>query len=141
MTWAWKIGGVAVALLAAYFLVTMYGRARYDAGKADEGRAWQAKALDAERGKLAAFKDGLAQRDAASTVYRETIRQLPPITNTIIDRTARYASTPDGAVLCLPADRVSGIEQTRSALFPAPTPTAAPGVAGTVPTEAARSQP
>ena len=138
MTWAWKIGGAAIALLAAYFLVTMYGRARYDAGKADEARAQMATVVQAERGKLAAYQQGLAQRDAASTVYRETIRQLPPITNTIIDRTARYASTPDGAVLCLPADRVSGIEQTRSALFPAPAATPAPGVAGTVPAETAR---
>jgi hypothetical protein len=133
MTLLWKIGGAAVALLAAYFLVTMYGGARYAAGKADEASAWQAKAIEAERGKLAAFQQGLAQRDQASTVYRETIRQLPPVTNTIIDRTARYAATPDGNSLCLPADRVLGIEQTRSALFPAAPATPAAGAERALP--------
>jgi hypothetical protein len=141
MSLLWKIGGAAVALLAAYFLVTMYGKARYQTGQSDERTVWQAKVIEAEKGKLAAFQQGLAQRDAASTVYRETIRTLPPITNTIIDRTASYATTPAGAVQCLPADRVLGIEQTRIALFPTAASTAPAGITEALPAGPAGAQP
>lgn len=127
MSILWKLGGVALGCLAAWFLITQYGKARYGTGRADEASAWQAKVVEAERGRLKAFQDGLAQRDRAETIYRETIRTLPPITNTIVERATRYAETPAGAAMCLDPIRVLGIEQTRATLFPAtaaPAPTA-----------------
>lgn len=123
----WKIGGVLLALAAAYFVVTMYGGARYDAGKADERTVWQGEVLKAERARLAAFQQGLVQRDRADTVYHETIRTLPPVVNTIVERSIRYEATPAGAARCLAPDRVQLIAATRSALFPAAASSAAGG--------------
>lgn len=127
MSLLWKIGGAAVALVAAYFLVTMYGRARYQEGRSVEAASWQGEATKAEQAKFAAYRLGLQQRDAAQTIYRETITRLQPIEQRIIERTTDYARTPAGRALCLAADRVRGIEQTRAALFPA---TAAPDPGG-----------
>lgn len=141
MSLLWKIGGVAIALVAAYFLVTMYGGARYDAGKADERTIWQAKVVEAERGKLAAFQAGLAQQRGAETIYRETIRQLPPITNTIVERAVRYEQTPAGAAVCLDPVRVRLIAETRAALFPTAAPAPAGSGNGTMPSDAPGDEP
>lgn len=137
----WKLGGVLLLGVAAYFMVTMYGKARYERGRADERVAWQDKVIEAERGKLAAFQAGLARVQAAETVYHETIRTLPPITNTIVERSTRYASTPEGAALCLPADRGGLLAETRRALFPPAPATPADGSAGTVPADGAGREP
>jgi hypothetical protein len=141
MSLLWKLGGVAIALVAAYFLVTMYGKARYQAGQSDERTIWQAKVAEAERGKLAAFKDGLARVQAGETVYHETIRQLPPVTNTIVERSTRYAATPAGAAQCLAPDRVLWLDETRSALFPAAYPPPADGGARALPADSEGEEP
>jgi hypothetical protein len=133
MSLLWKIGGIALACAAAFLLVRMYGGAREATGRHEEAAAWQAKVTEAERGRLVAFQQGLARRDQAETVYRETIRQLPPITNTIVERTTRYAETPAGAARCLEPDRVLGIEQVRGSLFPATAAPATARSAGTLP--------
>lgn len=112
----WKIGGAAVALLAAYFLVTMYGAARFAAGKSEEFATWQLKAKDAEAARFDAFREGLARREAAQVIYHDTVTRLQPIEQRTIERVNDYARTPAGSVLCLAPDRVRGLEATRAAL-------------------------
>lgn len=118
----WKIGGVAVALLAAYFLVTMYGDARFADGKAEEYAVWQLKVVGAEQDRFAAYREGFAQRGAAQVVYRETVTKLQPIERRTIERYNDYARTPAGGVLCLAPDRVRAIEDARGALPAVATP-------------------
>jgi hypothetical protein len=126
MSLLWKLGGVAVALVAAYFLITMYGGARYKAGKADEAAAWQVKVAEAERGKLTAYQAGVASVMGADKQYIETVRErVVPVTERIIERAAEYAQTPDGASICLTADRVRELEAFSTGLF---TPSAADAV-------------
>lgn len=140
MSLLWKIGGVAIALVAAYFLVTMYGNARYQSGQSDERTIWQAKVVEAERGRLAAFQAGLNRQQGAETIYRETIRQLPPITNTIVERAVRYEQTPAGAAVCLDVERMRLIDATRAALFPTASPAPASGIDGALPAQPASPQ-
>lgn len=114
----WKLGGMAVALVAAYFLVTMYGSARYKQGKADEAAAWTQLAVKAEKEKLAAYQRGVASVIGADKQYIETIREkLVPVTKTIIERSTEYAQTDDGASLCLPSNRVRELEAFTGGLF------------------------
>lgn len=142
MSLLWKLGGVAIALVAAYFLVTMYGGARYKQGKADEASAWSAKVIEAERDKLAAYQQGVASVQRAEVTYHETIRdRIVPVTRTMIERAAAYAQTPDGASLCLPAERVSWLEQARGTLFPPAASAPASSGAGAVSANAASTQP
>lgn len=127
-SWLWKIGGVAVALIAAYFLVTMYGGARYKQGKADSDFAWGQKVIQAEKEKLTAYQAGVASVNLAETGYHETVREkIIPITKTIIERSTEYARTPEGAAICLSPERVQLLAGARSALFPATDPVTAPG--------------
>lgn len=123
MTWLWKIGGGLAVLVAAYFLVTMYGKARYSQGIADSDVAWSMKVIQAEKDKLKAYQDGIASVQAAIITYHETVEKLVPVTKTIIERARDYAQTDEGALVCLPIERVHGIDETRSTLFPTATPT------------------
>lgn len=126
----WKLGGVAIALAAAYFLVTMYGGARYKQGSADSDRAWSQKVIAAEREKLVAYQQGVASVQAADASYIETIRErVVPLTRTIVERTTAYAQTPAGATQCLAPDRVLWLEQARGSLFPPATPAPTDGTA------------
>lgn len=137
----WKLGGVAVALVAAYFLVTMYGGARYKQGKADEASAWTQKIVEAERGKLASYQAGVASVMGADKQYIETVREkIIPVTKTIIERSTDYAATADGASICLPADRVRELEAFSSGLFSSTTP-AAGGTDTSVPSNALGLEP
>lgn len=118
----WKLGGVVVGLLAAYFLVTMYGSARYKSGKSDERALWTQELVKAEKGKLEAYQAGVASVMEADKQYIETVRErIVPITKTIVERSTEYAQTPAGASICLSSDRVRGLEALTSELFPAAT--------------------
>jgi hypothetical protein len=118
-----KLGGGFLILAVIGLAIWLYGGARYKQGKADEAQAWTQKVVQAERDKLAAYQAGVARGQAAEAGYHETIRErVVPITKTIIERAAAYAQTPDGSSLCLPAERVSWLEQTRSSLFPSAAP-------------------
>lgn len=141
----WKIGGLlgGVALLGfvAYLLITGFGRARYNAGKADSDSAWSQKVIQAERSKLAAYQAGVASVDRAEAVYHETVRdRIIPVTKTIIERSTAYAQTPDGQLICLPADRVLALDQARSTLFPPAASAPAARDGNTVRSDAPRPQ-
>lgn len=136
MSLLWKIGGVAVALVAAYFLITMYGGARYKQGKADEASAWTEKLVAAERQKLTAYQAGVASVMGADKQYIETVREkVVPVTRTIVERATGYAQTTDGAALCLPAERVHLLEQSTGSLFDTATSTPTGGVASAMLTD------
>lgn len=123
----WKLGGVALACVAAYFLVTMYGGARYKQGASDSDKAWSAKVIQAQKDSMTAFERGVASVNAAEATYHETVRErIIPITKTIVERTTAYAQTPAGNIMCLPPERVRYLDEARSALFPAPSATPAP---------------
>src|SRR5690242_16728772 len=102
----WKIGGLlgGVALLGfvAYLLITGFGHARYNAGKADSDSAWSQKVIEAEKGKLTAYQAGVASVDRAEAAYHETVRdRIIPVTKTIIERSTAYAQTSEGQSVCL----------------------------------------
>jgi hypothetical protein len=127
--WA-KIGGGLLVLAAFGLVVWMHGKAERSAGASDERAKWEAKVSEAERGRLAAYQAGVASVQVEEARYSNTVREvLVPVTKTIIERTAAYAATPQGAAVCLPADRVQLLTETRSALFPAPAPAAPDGAA------------
>lgn len=131
-----KIGGGLMVLAVIGLVVWLYGGARYKQGKSDERTAWQAKVVEAERQKLVAYQAGVASVQRADANYIETIREkVVPITKTIIERTAAYAATPEGAAICLLADRVSLLSETRSALFPTSAPSSTSGSTQVVPAE------
>lgn len=136
-----KLGAGLVAIAAIWLGLTLFGNARFHAGELTEAGKWQAKVIDAERGKLAAYQAGLARAGKAETIYRETERVLQPITTKLIERTREYAATAAGAAVCLPADRVLWLDQARSALFPAPAAAAADRGDGTVHPDVAADQP
>jgi hypothetical protein len=114
----WKIGGAAAALLAAYLLVTMYGGARYKSGKADEAAAWQKQVAAQERNMADLRAENERLGAAALNKYVERIETFKPVLVTNKETVTRYAQTPAGAVQCLSAERVLGITETRTALFP-----------------------
>lgn len=126
---------MAVALVAAYFLITMYGSARYKQGKADEASAWTQKIVEAEREKLSAYQAGVASVIDADKQYIETVREkIIPVTKTIIERATEYAQTPDGASICLAPDRVSELQAFSRGLF-STTAASASSTDTTVPTD------
>ncbi len=125
MSLLWKIGGIALVAGALFLLVRMYGGQREELGAANEAKIWQQKVIDAEKGKLVAYQAGVASVQAADARYVETVRdRIVPVTRTLIERATAYAATPDGASLCLAADRVQSLEQTGRALFNPATPSA-----------------
>ncbi len=146
MSIGWKIGGGLLIAAALGLLVWIYGGAQYRAGKADgqssERTAWQAAVVKVEREKLAAYQAGVASVQRADDRYITNTREvLVPVTRTIIERAASYGATPEGGSLCLPADRVGLLEQTRATLFPATATGAAPGASGALRPDAVAAQP
>jgi hypothetical protein len=116
-----KVGGFALVAGLLGLLIWLYGGSKYKTGRADERTEWQAVVAKAEREKLAAYQQGVASVMGADARYIETVRtQIVPVTKTIIERSTAYAATPEGAAVCLPADRVSLLDATRGTLFPAP---------------------
>jgi len=123
-----KIGGFALVAGLLGLLIWLYGGARYHAGEANERTKWEGKVAEANAAQLKGYQLGIANQRQAETVYQRTIEtKLVPVTRTIIERAAAYAQTPDGQRVCLPPDRVLALTQARSALFPAPAPTAPSG--------------
>ncbi|MGO1303957.1 MAG: hypothetical protein ACTMKV_04145 [Sphingomonas parapaucimobilis] len=82
-----------------------------------ERAAWSATIADAEKARLA-DEARFAQRLAtAAQTYASTLAARQPIIIHSRDTVTRYAQTPDGRALCLPADRVRGAQADRNALF------------------------
>jgi hypothetical protein len=131
--WGRLLAGAAVMLtfaLAAFLgqhMIAAYGDARYAAGRAAERVAQLPSILAAN---AAAAKAALTARDriitADSVHAAELARLLLPILHSNDEVTA-YAATDAGRAACLDAERVRGIEASRSAFFPAAAP-AAPGI-------------
>ena len=132
--WTRVLGGAGVLALALA-LAWLYGNARYDAGKSAgitaEAGKWQ-KRVDEQSTQIADLRVANERRVAqATTRYIETREQLQPIIVQSKERVREYAATPSGAVQCLPADRVHGIDADAAALGLQPA-TAATGGDGTV---------
>lgn len=137
MTIWWKLGMGAVALAAAFLLVTMYGGVQYKRGRADEASAWTAKQVLAEKAKLVAYQKGVETILNSDKSYIETVREkLVPFTKTIIERSTDYAKTPDGQLLCLPPERVLWLDQATANLFDPPATTTASGTHDALSTDA-----
>lgn len=129
-----KIGGGVLMFALAGLVVWMFGNARYDDGASSERAEWQSKVKEADQAKLAAYEAGVARGQLAARTFHETIERIQPVTSTIIERTAEYAQTADGAAQCLPVERVRDIEQTRASLFAAASTTDTGRSAGAVQT-------
>lgn len=120
MTIWWKLGLGAVVAAALFLLVTMYGKAQYQRGRADENTAWTKVAIAGEQDKLKEFKSGVAAVMGADTRYIETVREkIIPVTKTIVEKTDAYRQTADGLSICLEPDRVREAEDLTAVLFPA----------------------
>ncbi len=92
---------------------------------ANERAAWSAAIADADKARLADQARFAQQQASAAQTYAATLAARQPIIIHSRDTVTRYAQTPDGRALCLPADRVRGAQADRDALFS--DPPAAPG--------------
>lgn len=121
------IGGVALLGFVAFLLINGLKASSYKAGQGAERSLWEGKVAEAAQARLAGYQEAIAHQRVAEATYHETVRdRLVPITKTIVERATAYAQTPAGAAMCLDAERVHLLDQTRSALFPA-APTAPAG--------------
>ncbi|WP_442679738.1 hypothetical protein ACSBM8_00600 [Sphingomonas sp. ASY06-1R] len=109
---------LACAAFIMVKIVTLYGAARYAAGRAEAEAAQLPRIVAAHD---AAARAGLTARDriiaADASRMAEMARILPHIL-TAYDKVNAYASTVAGGAPCLAAERVRGIESDRAALFP-----------------------
>lgn len=105
-----------IAALAG-FIITLYGKARFNAGILQERVAWTEIVAKAER-KVADQRVATERRvvDAVER-YAERVSSAEPLVVHSKETVTRYAQTPAGAVVCLAADRLLGIEADRAALF------------------------
>ena len=121
-----RLWPAAVVLLVGFWIWRLDTlRADYRLTLTNE-RAAQTEAIAA--GERARFVDQarFAQQLAtAAQTYAATLAVRQPIIIHSRDTVTRYAQTPDGRALCLPADRVRGAQTDRDALFG--DPTGAPG--------------
>jgi len=119
--WGRVLAG-AGALALALALAWLYGGARYDAGELAERVKWKDVVADKER-EIAALRIGNERRvTAAVATFADKITALQPVIVRSTDTVTKYAQTPAGAVECLSADRVHGIDADAAALglFSAP---------------------
>lgn len=128
----WKLIGGGIFLAVIGFLIVQFGAARYDQGQMVERTRWQEAARLAE---ISRGEERLADErrvSAAVQFYSDALAAQQPLIVRSIDTVREYAQTPAGAVLCLPADRVRGIDADAAALGLQPTP-AAPGGGAALP--------
>lgn len=113
--WTRIIAG-AGSLLLALALAWAYGNARYGQGKSDEAGKWRTKVAEqaGQIAELRAADDGRVTQSA--TNYVRTLERLQPIIIQSKQEVADYAQTPSGAVICLDAIRVHGIDTHAAAL-------------------------
>lgn len=111
-----KIIAGAGSLLLALAMAWLHGNARYREGRADEANGWQKVVIEQaeELGKARRADDGRVA--AATTNYVRTHERLQPIIYQSKEKVLEYAKTPSGAVICLDASRVYGIDADAAAL-------------------------
>lgn len=125
MWWRLLGGGAVLGLIG--FLVWIYGNSKFNAGELAERDRWKDAAIKHEQ-QIARIERGWYDRlSAAQTHYSERIETVRPFLVTNKETVTRYAETPAGRMLCLVPERVLGIEQTRTGLFPQTTVTAGDG--------------
>lgn len=108
------MAGLVLAVIA--FIVTRYGNAREESGRASERLIQQEANRKTEH---AASIRALADKDqliAAITHWGERAAALEPIVIRATDKVTEYAKSPEGARACLSAERVRSIEEDRTAL-------------------------
>lgn len=137
--WTRVLGG-AGALALALALIWLYGDSRARAGKLTERLAWQEIVANKER-QIADLRVANAMKTASATTnYVQTVERMQPIVVQSEVKVRDYAATPAGAVRCLAADRVRGIEAAAAALGLQPAAAARSGD-GTVPPDADAARP
>lgn len=125
----WFKLAIGVACLAlASFLITLYGKARYNAGQLSERVQWDHVVLAHEK-EIGALSLANERRiSAASEANAERLAAIAPVVLRSHDTVVKFAATAAGSVRCLDDERVRGIEADRAALFanyPAPAGTGA----------------
>lgn len=113
---------VAVVLLVGLWLWRLDSlRADYRQTLTNERAAWSAAITEGEKARLADQARFAERQATAAQAYAVTLAARQPIIIHSRDTVTRYAQTPDGRALCLPADRVRGAQADRDALFADPT--------------------
>lgn len=97
----------------------------------NERAALSAAIADADKARLADEAQFARQQASAAQAYAAALAARQPLIIHSKDTVTRYAQTPDGRTLCLPADRVRDIQADRDALFADPAGAAKAG-GGTV---------
>ena len=111
-----RLAAGAGALALAVALAWMHGNARFAAGELAERAVWLEGSVKSER-ELAAREVSAERRAAnAAASFADQLVRIEPIVLRSSDTVTRYAQTPAGAVACLGADRVHGIEADAAAL-------------------------
>lgn len=121
----WKLLGGGVVLALAAFMIMHLMSSSQAKGAAKANLIWQKKVSDlAVRLAKKSASQQIAwadQRVAAIESFADTQARIDPIILRATDKVTIYAKTPDGAVQCLPADRVRDIAADRDKLFAADT--------------------
>lgn len=102
-------------------------RADYRQTLTNERAAWSSTIADAEKARLGDEVRFAQQQASAAQTYAATLAARQPIIIHSRDTVTRYAQTPDGRALCLPANRVRGAQADRDALFANPAGSAGGG--------------
>lgn len=122
--WMKLIGG-GVILAVVGFLILQFGSAKYEQGQLLERGKWQeaARLAEVRRGNERLVDE--RRVTAAVQAFADTITAQQPVIVRSINTVREYAQTPAGAVRCLAADRVHGIDADAAALglHPAAAPT------------------
>lgn len=133
----WKLLGGGIALAIGAFLIWQYGASREAKGAAKRDAIWQRE--------VSALGVRLARKSARQQVawanrsiqaledFSSNQARIDPIIIRATDKVTIYAKTPDGAALCLPAERVRSIAADRTSLFPAHPAAATSGPAPLLP--------
>ncbi|WP_420137716.1 hypothetical protein [Sphingomonas sp.] len=134
------LAGLLALAIAAFMMVkivTLYGAARYAAGRAEAEATHANGLIVAEQARARAgdtARDRIIAADAARLA--EMTRILPHIL-TAHEEVKAYASTVAGGAPCLATERVRGIERDRAVLFP-DIAQAGDGDTGSLPPDAVR---
>lgn len=111
---------VAVLLVGLWIWRLDALRADYRQTLTNERAAWSATIADSEKARLDDEVRFAQQLTTATQTYAASLAARQPIIIHSRDTVTRYAQTPDGRALCLPADRVRDIQADRDALFADP---------------------
>lgn len=128
----WKLLAGAVVIALAGLFLWRFGDAKYNAGELAERVRWKDVTIQHQKEVEKLELANAASKVAAVENYADRLAGIQPIVVRSKETVTHYAETPAGRIMCLAPERLLGIEQDRTALFPGYS-FAAPASVGAVP--------